>query len=204
MQTQKPTYHPISMLPIVAHAINGSFENTSELIITFKRQEEKPYTLYDSELERALKSFQTGLELVPNFKAQLQQWEKTPLTEEQRKEVNELTITANRLTKTYNDGIALVHRLSPFTIDKKMGKRNDSINEAEHKIKAIEELEQCEDYLVISIASENKKGYRDTNLHISSITVLEEAFKNLARDNPRFRDMLVDVVFSLDSSSYDN
>lgn len=117
---KKSMYHPISMLPLVAEAINGSFENTNDLIKTFSEQEDKHGSLNDDELARAKKIFKEGLEFVPNFREQLQRWEKTDLNSLQKIQVAELINTNNSLTKLYADGIALIKRLSPYTIDKIM------------------------------------------------------------------------------------
>ena len=131
-ENKKPMYHPISMLPLVAEAINGSFENTNDLIKTFSEQEDKHGSLNDDELARAKKIFKEGLEFVPNFKEQLQRWEKTDLNSLQKIQVAELINTNNSLTKLYADGIALIKRLSPYTIDKIM-----AMNPAELAVKVI-------------------------------------------------------------------
>lgn len=120
MRNENPVYHPISMLSMVAQAINGSYENVTELCTTFSEQEHEHGSLNDDELKRARAVFEGGIEYVPYFAEQLRRWEQTNLTPFERQEVIELTKTNSSLIKLYTDGIALIDRISPYTIDKIM------------------------------------------------------------------------------------
>lgn len=191
-----PEHHPISSFATIGKLIHENYENTKDLIETFKIQEGVPGKFYEIELERALKIFDEGVKNAALFINQIRYWEQSPLTDLQRKQVNHLGKKIYKMPQMYKEAIALVKSMSAYTIDvvRKGGKEIDT--GPDFKEKVIKELEKCQDYLVITIAAESKNGIRDTNLHISNIPLLEEALSNMARENPRFRDMMLDAIMS--------
>ena len=87
----KPTWQPISALPLLVSAIAGMLEGTEEQHRLLLEARQRPYVLDDDTVARMRRVFGAQAEDHWLFEEQLRRWSGEQLTTDQRREVDRLT-----------------------------------------------------------------------------------------------------------------
>ena len=118
-----PQYHPISMLPTIRDLIDGGLEDITSALTNIKAVHGREHgTLDDHTAKRFVRLFADGLEFVPFHTEQLARWQKTKLTDTQRKEVTRLQGQLGPLKAALTEGLAIADEMTERTIEMVMGK----------------------------------------------------------------------------------
>ena len=85
----KPTWQPISQLPLIASLIDETVENSEDQFKTFSEVKDKPHVLDDATVSRAIRLYKAQLEDLWLYEGQTDHWLKQPLTDNQQREIHD-------------------------------------------------------------------------------------------------------------------
>jgi len=123
----EPDWHPITMLPMIAMAVDGQVNALEEGYGNLKRARVKPHVLDDATVERTIKVHQKTLGDAWLFEEQLARWGREELDGAQRKEVERLTGQMAKYREICTNVIELAQELKKGTIDSIMGMSDEEL-----------------------------------------------------------------------------
>jgi ribosomal protein L16 Arg81 hydroxylase len=118
----KPTWQPISALPLLVSAIAGMLEGTEEQHRLLLEARQRPYVLDDDTVARMRRVFGAQAEDHWLFEEQLRRWSGEQLTTDQRREVDRLTRELASLQEATRSVLALADELKDRTIESLLAK----------------------------------------------------------------------------------
>jgi len=116
----EPQWHPITMLPMIAMAVDGQVKALEEGYGGLKEAREKPYVLDDATVNRTIKVHEKTLDDAWVFEEQLARWSREELDGPQRQEVERLTGQMAKRCEICRKVIELAQELKKGTIDRIM------------------------------------------------------------------------------------
>lgn len=118
----QPRWQPISILPTLAHHIDGMLVADREQYETLLEAKPKPYVLDDATVNRVIGAFTTQKNDFWLFEEQLRRWKSGQLSDQQRQEVDRL-VEQMRLLRENNEAVLLLaNELQQGTIEKQLAK----------------------------------------------------------------------------------
>ncbi len=117
-----PQWQPIERLPLLATHIDGMLESATEQYETLQLAKPKPFVLDDYTVGRVIKVFTTQQGDLWLFDEQLRRWERGPLTNAQRQEVERLAGQMLQLHEVISAILRLAEQLQKHTIEKVLAK----------------------------------------------------------------------------------
>jgi hypothetical protein len=117
-----PQWQPIERLALIASHIDGMLESATEQYETLQLAKPKPFVLDDYTVGRVIEVFTTQQGDLGLFDEQLRRWERGPLTNAQRREVERLADQMLRLHEVINAILRLAEQLKERTIEKVLAK----------------------------------------------------------------------------------
>jgi ribosomal protein L16 Arg81 hydroxylase len=118
----KPTWQPISALPLLVSAIAGMLEGTEEQHRLLLEARQRPYVLDDDTVARMRRVFGAQAEDHWLFEEQLRRWSGEQLTTDQRRAVDRLTRELASLYEATRSVLALADELKDRTIESLLAK----------------------------------------------------------------------------------
>lgn len=119
----QPNWQPISMLPTITGLIDGGLEDATGNVRNLREVHQREYgTLDEHTVARFIAYFTEGLEFLPIYTEQLQRWQRSNLTEPQRREVTRLQGQLPPLKAAHTEGLNLANDMQQRTIEKVMAK----------------------------------------------------------------------------------
>ncbi len=116
-------WQPISKLSDIAGLIDGMYADDQEQHRLYLEAREKPHVLDDATIQRAVRLYTDRLDMLTTvFAPQLARWQADPLTDEQRQEVERLTVKIADLRALDENIMALLKEIEQGTIDAVMRK----------------------------------------------------------------------------------
>jgi hypothetical protein len=121
-QSRKPTWQPITALPLVAAVITGMLEGTREQHRLLIEARQRPYLLDDHTVARVVRvySAQAGDHWL--FEEQLRRWTAEPVTTTQRREVERLGRELASLREATTSVLGLAEEFKASTIESLLAK----------------------------------------------------------------------------------
>lgn len=119
---ETPLWQPIERLALIASHIDGMLESASEQYETLQLAKPKPFVLDDYTVGRVLQVFTAQQSDLGLFDEQLRRWEKGPLTNAQRQEVERLAGQMLQLHEVVTAILRLAEQLKERTIEKVLAK----------------------------------------------------------------------------------
>ena len=113
----QPQWQPISMLPTIAYALDGTLDAVEENLPNLEGARSRPYVMDDATVNRVIDVYTRQLADVPLYEEQIRRWKAATLTTAQRKEVDRLDGQAQRLRTALCEALAIADELSRGTID---------------------------------------------------------------------------------------
>jgi hypothetical protein len=117
-----PQWQPIERLALIASHIDGMLESATEQYETLQLAKPKPFVLDDYTVGRVIEVFTTQQGDLGLFDEQLRRWERGPLTNAQRREVERLADQMLQLHEVINAILRLAEQLKERTIEKVLAK----------------------------------------------------------------------------------
>jgi hypothetical protein len=117
-----PQWQPIERLALLATHIDGMLESASEQYETLQLAKPKPFVLDDYTVGRVIEVFTTQQGDLWLFDEQLRRWERGPLTNAQRQEVERLAGQMLQLHEVISAILRLAEQLQERTIEKVLAK----------------------------------------------------------------------------------
>jgi len=117
-----PQWQPIEQLALLASHIDGMLESASEQYETLQLAKPKPFVLDDYTVGRVLQVFTAQQNDLGLFDEQLRRWEKGPLTNALRQEVERLAGQMLQLREVIAAILRLAEQLQERTIEKQLAK----------------------------------------------------------------------------------
>ena len=117
-----PQWQPIERLALIASHIDGMLESATEQYETLQLAKPKPFVLDDYTVGRVIEVFTTQQGDLGLFDEQLRRWERGPLTNAQRREVERLADQMLQLHEVINAILRLAEQLKERTIEKVLSK----------------------------------------------------------------------------------
>jgi hypothetical protein len=117
-----PQWQPIARLALLATHIDGMLESASEQYETLQLAKPKPFVLDDYTVGRVIEVFTTQQGDLWLFDEQLRRWERGPLTNAQRQEVERLAGQMLQLHEVISAILRLAEQLQERTIEKVLAK----------------------------------------------------------------------------------
>jgi hypothetical protein len=115
-------FPPLTMIPLLSHAIEGALDASKEQLANLLQAENKPYALDDAIVNRVIKSFTEQLKTIAHEKAICAHWrEKKNLTPEQVKTIMEMEANIAEMEKINQRILFLAEHYKEHTIDKILG-----------------------------------------------------------------------------------
>lgn len=118
----QPQWQPISMLPTLAHHIDGMLVVDREQYETLLEAKPKPYVLDDATVNRVISAFTTQKNDFWLFEEQLRRWKSGQLSDQQRQEVDRLVEQMRLLRENNERVLVLAKELQQGTIEKQLAK----------------------------------------------------------------------------------
>jgi hypothetical protein len=75
MLNHEDNFPPLTMLPILSHAISGALDASKEQLINLLQAEKKPYVLDDDTVNRVIKSYTEQNKTILNEKELCTHWQ---------------------------------------------------------------------------------------------------------------------------------
>lgn len=123
----KPTFHPISALPIVGGVIDGMLESAEEQVRLLLEADRHPYALDDATVSRLIRVYREQAADHWLFREQLRRWGAGPLSVEQRQEVERLGQATARLEQVTTAILSMGEALRSQTIESLLSKSDAEI-----------------------------------------------------------------------------
>ena len=117
-----PQWQPIERLALLATHIDGMLESATEQYETLQLAKPKPFVLDDYTVGRVIEVFTTQQGDLWLFDEQLRRWERGPLTNAQRQEVERLAGQMLQLHEVISAILRLAEQLKERTIEKVLTK----------------------------------------------------------------------------------
>jgi hypothetical protein len=118
----QPQWQPIERLALIATHIDGMLESATEQCETLQLAKPKPFVLDDSTVGRVIEVFTIQQGDLGLFDEQLRRWERGPLTNAQRQEVERLAGQMFQLHEVIRAILRLAEQLQERTIEKVLAK----------------------------------------------------------------------------------
>jgi len=117
-----PQWQPIERLTLIASHIDGMLESATEQYETLQLAKPKPFVLDNYTVGRVIEVFTTQQGDLWLFDEQLRRWERGPLTNAQRQEVERLAGQMLQLHEVISAILRLAEQLKERTIEKVLAK----------------------------------------------------------------------------------
>lgn len=124
---QTPNWQPISMLPVIAHMIDGGIVDTEQQLSTFTEAESKPYSLDDYTVERAVRVYTEQKDFLDIYTQQLDKWKLSSLSAAQSQEIGRLEKQLVKFRELNTKVLGLVEKLKGQTIETLFSKSDEEI-----------------------------------------------------------------------------
>ncbi len=118
----QPQWQPIGRLALIASHIDGMLESATEQYETLQLAKPKPFVLDDYTVGRVIEVFTTQQGDLGLFDEQLRRWERGPLTNAQRQEIERLAGQMLQLHEVIGAILRLAEQLKERTIEKVLAK----------------------------------------------------------------------------------
>jgi hypothetical protein len=121
MNDKNVTYHPISAIPVIAHAIEGSHNSTKSQLGNMRRLRQA--SLDDATLNRVKKLYESEMDFFPYFTEQLRRWsELKNLTQFELGEVSRLSYLNEKTEEMAKEILEICEEYKDKTIDALLNK----------------------------------------------------------------------------------
>ena len=127
MSTTQPTWQPISRLPLIAGLIDETLAGVEEQYGTLQEAHLRPHALDDAIIGRVKRVYGEQRDDLWLYQEQVRRWRATPLTSDQRREVERLAGQLAHLRATLDAILALADELAAGTIDRILGLRDEEL-----------------------------------------------------------------------------
>ncbi|MEJ2389009.1 MAG: hypothetical protein P8Y27_17385 [Chromatiaceae bacterium] len=118
MNRKRPSWQPISALPMIASFIDGMVSDTYEQWETLQPARARPHVLDSALVERIERAYSEQLDTSTLFQEQLSRWRKGALSAEQSNEVTRLEGQVETLRANLTNILDLAAEVKDHTIDK--------------------------------------------------------------------------------------
>jgi hypothetical protein len=118
MNRKRPSWQPISALPMIASFIDGMVSDTYEQWETLQPARARPHVLDSALVERIERAYPEQLDTSTLFQEQLSRWRKGALSAEQSNEVTRLEGQVETLRANLTNILDLAAEVKDHTIDK--------------------------------------------------------------------------------------
>jgi hypothetical protein len=118
MNRKRPSWQPISALPMIASFIDGMVSDTYEQWETLQPARARPHVLDSALVERIERAYSEQLDTNTLFQEQLSRWRKGALSAEQSNEVTRLEGQVETLRANLTNILDLAAEVKDHTIDK--------------------------------------------------------------------------------------
>jgi len=113
-----PQWQPIEKLSLIASLIDGALDATTEQFEALTEAKQKPYSLDDALVNRAIKAFTDQKDDLRLYDEQLTRWKAQRLTAKQHAEVERLNGQMKKLHTLTTNTLALAEELQELTIER--------------------------------------------------------------------------------------
>jgi len=117
-----PKWQPIEKLSLIASLIDGALDATTEQFEALTEAKQKPYSLDDALVNRAIKAFTDQKDDLLTYDEQLTRWKAQSLITKQQAEVERLTKQMKKLHTLTTKTLALAEELQELTIERLLEK----------------------------------------------------------------------------------
>ena len=124
---QQPTWQPIEKLSLIAYIIDGTLASAHETYQALQQGRQKPYSLDDATVNRAIKLFTDQKNGLWEFDEQLRRWTTQQLRPEQRMEIERLERQMKQLHSVNTTILVLTDELKEKTIEKLLAKSDAEV-----------------------------------------------------------------------------
>jgi hypothetical protein len=121
-QNTKPQWQPIEKLSFIASMIDGMLEATTKQYETLQKAKQKPYSLDDALVNRAIKVYNDQKNDLWVYDEQLSRWKALKLTSAQAVEVERLQVRMKKLRAMNTMILSLAKELQEITIERLLEK----------------------------------------------------------------------------------
>jgi hypothetical protein len=118
MNRKRPSWQPISALPMIASFIDGMVSDTYEQWETLQPARARPHVLDSALVERIERAYSEQLDTSTLFQEQLSRWRKGALSAEQSNKVTRLEGQVETLRANLTNILDLAAEVKDHTIDK--------------------------------------------------------------------------------------
>lgn len=122
-----PRWHPISQLSLIASLIAQGLAVAQEQHDLYQQASHKPHVLDDATVDRALKQCREELDHLWWYEEQLARWQREPLTEAQRKEIQRLSEYIPRIRALSETSVKLLGKIRTGTINRILEKSDEEL-----------------------------------------------------------------------------
>lgn len=121
MIDNEDNFPPLTMLPMLSHAIAGALDASKEQLTNLLKAEKKPYVLDDETVYRVIKSYTEQNKSLINEKIICAHWRQKNPTVEQLKIIDEIVDNLIEMEKINQRILFLAEHYKEHTIDKILG-----------------------------------------------------------------------------------
>ncbi len=121
-QNTKPQWQPIEKLSLIASMIDGMLESTTKQYETLQKAKQKPYSLDDALVNRAVNVYTDQKNDLWVYDKQLSRWKALKLTSAQADEVERLRVQMKKLCAINTMILSLAQELQEITIERLLEK----------------------------------------------------------------------------------
>lgn len=121
-QTPRPTWQPLSALPLIRSLIEGMLQEAEEHYQTLQAARLRPHVLDDETVRRIIEVFGAQADDLWLFEEQLSHWQQARPTLAQRQALERLSGQLTRLREVLASILALVDELKQGTIETVLSK----------------------------------------------------------------------------------
>ena len=119
---QKPNLRPVTDFKLISDLIYGSFDSAKILYDNFLEAKDKPHVLSDSEYDRAIKLYNSELEISYCFDEQIAYWKKlVPINDEKYQELQKMEKVRKEYVDLSKKIIELATDLRQYSINALLG-----------------------------------------------------------------------------------
>ena len=127
MAQQRPTWQPITQLPLIASIIDGILEAAKEHYQSLQQASSKPHVLDGASVERVINVYSTQRDDLWLFEEQARRWMADPLAAAQQQEVKGLADQVAQVREVLVEILALADQLKRGTLEQVLAKSDEEL-----------------------------------------------------------------------------
>jgi hypothetical protein len=127
MSRPTPNWQPLSMLPTFTKMVSAQLNEVETQLQTLRAAQKQPHVLDDYTVGRVLKVYGEQQDFMWVYEAQLERWQKEPLSKTQRQQIEQMSQQLKQIKPGLSEILEIAEDVKDKTIESILGKSDETL-----------------------------------------------------------------------------